>query len=198
MKYNSRLFQAVAFFAILAAANASAIAPNSKIIEGPSSKTTLTGPDGSVITSDTAGGKVLIEDQEGETSQDSSVAATAPQVKVFASPVVYAEPVVVASAPAVLAKSAQDSEADSSQGATARSSQSAPIISTLSAPIVAIQASPIITPHIAPLLPRVPQNSLETIIAGPSGSIANAKTATGPAVVGGPILYTPGIHGFYI
>lgn len=143
----------------------------------------MTGPDGSVITSDTAGGKVVIAG-----SQD----ATAPQTTICtSSPIVYAAPTVVASAPAIVA---QETAADSSQTAILRVSQSAPVIATLPGPILPAQASPIVTPHIA----MIAQNSLDAVIASPSRSVAATKTAASPALVAGPILYTQGIHGFYI
>ncbi|KAG5879411.1 hypothetical protein JTB14_027234 [Gonioctena quinquepunctata] len=44
-----RLQAIVAFFAALAATNAGILAPSARIIQGPSTRTTIAGPDGSVI-----------------------------------------------------------------------------------------------------------------------------------------------------
>ncbi|KAG5879413.1 hypothetical protein JTB14_027236 [Gonioctena quinquepunctata] len=52
----------VAFFAALAATNAGLLAPSARIIQGPSSRTTIAGPDGSVIDSVAPGGRIITEE----------------------------------------------------------------------------------------------------------------------------------------
>ncbi|KAG5879409.1 hypothetical protein JTB14_027232 [Gonioctena quinquepunctata] len=64
----------VAFFAALAATNAGILAPSARIIQGPSSRTTIAGPDGSVIDSVAPGGSIVTEEHPGV------VAHTAPVV----------------------------------------------------------------------------------------------------------------------
>ncbi|KAH1014960.1 larval cuticle protein F1 [Dendroctonus ponderosae] len=101
-----------AFFACLAAANAGYYSPSAEIIQGPSSKTTLIGPEGSIISAYAPGGKILHEEHPGyvaETAPVQAYAAHSPVVS-YASHVPVAtyaaHSPVLASAPLSLAYSA--------------------------------------------------------------------------------------------
>lgn len=105
-----------ALFACLAAVNAGYYSPSAKIIQGPSSKTTLIGPDGSIISAYAPGGQISHEEHPGylaETAPVHSYAAHSPVVSYAShvpvatyaahSPVVAAAPLSVAySAPLAL------------------------------------------------------------------------------------------------
>ncbi|KAJ8943399.1 hypothetical protein NQ314_009768 [Rhamnusium bicolor] len=91
---NSFVF--CALFAFFAAANAGIVAPTAGILQGPSSRTTLVGPEGSVISSVSPGGQVVSEQIPGVAAYSAPVLAT--------SPVVYSAPAVAAyGAPGVIA-----------------------------------------------------------------------------------------------
>ncbi|KAJ8943405.1 hypothetical protein NQ314_009774 [Rhamnusium bicolor] len=79
----------VAFIAALAAANAGIITPSAKILQGPSSKTTLVGPEGSVISSVAPGGQVITEELPGVVAHAAPVVAAAPLVAAAPAVVAY-------------------------------------------------------------------------------------------------------------
>ncbi|KAJ8963224.1 hypothetical protein NQ318_018690 [Aromia moschata] len=91
-------FVYLAFFALLAAANAGLLAPAARVLQGPSSRTTLVGPDGSVISSVAPGGQVITDALPG------AVAYSAPVVAA-AAPLVAAPAVVARAGPIVPAAS---------------------------------------------------------------------------------------------
>ncbi|XP_076267998.1 uncharacterized protein LOC143201036 [Rhynchophorus ferrugineus] len=140
-------FVCVAFFALLAYANAGvAVLPSAKIIQGPSTKTTVVGPDGSAISSIAPAGQIVQQESVGV------VAQTAP---ILAAPALaYSAPTVLA-APALAAKS-------------------------IIAPSVVARAAPVLS---APLVSGVVATSaVDTVVAGPSGTIATGKTLAAPVV----------------
>ncbi|KAF7267680.1 hypothetical protein GWI33_019168 [Rhynchophorus ferrugineus] len=80
-------FVVVAFFACLAACNAGLlVGPSAKVLQGPSSKTTLVGPEGSVISAHAPGGQIVHEEHPG------FVAHAAPVVAYVAPAVAHAAP----------------------------------------------------------------------------------------------------------
>ncbi|XP_018563075.1 uncharacterized protein LOC108904860 [Anoplophora glabripennis] len=110
-------FAVVALLVTFAVANAGILAPAAGILQGPSSRTTLVGPEGSVISSVAPGGQVITESLPGA--------------------VAYSAPVVVAS----------------------------PVVSAYSAPVIA-----------GGLVGE------QTVVAGPSGTVATGRTLAAPAV----------------
>nr|XP_023026476.1 cuticle protein 38-like [Leptinotarsa decemlineata] len=152
----------VAFFAALAASSASVIAPSARIIQGPSARATVAGPDGSIISSVAPGGQIVAEDYSGY------VAHAAP---VVAAPVVSA----YASLPAYTA-------------------YSAPVISSYSAPVVSAYTAPSVVASGV-----VAQKSVDSVVAGPSGTIATSKTVATPAIYAAPAVYAAhGVRGLYL
>ncbi|KAJ8943406.1 hypothetical protein NQ314_009775 [Rhamnusium bicolor] len=72
------MYTNVIFLLALASANAGLILRAPKFLEGPSSKTKVVGPDGSVISAFAPGGKILLEDNHGPLLQAApEVVATA-------------------------------------------------------------------------------------------------------------------------
>ncbi|CAH1163526.1 unnamed protein product [Phaedon cochleariae] len=158
----------VAFFATLAATNAG-------IIQGPSSRSVVAGPDGSVISSAAPGGQIITEEHPG-------VVAHAAPVVAYSSPVVsaYSGPVVSAySAPVV-------------------SAYSAPVVSAYASPVLSAYSAPVVSAYSAHAVPSVyasgvvAHNSHDTVVAGPSGTIATSRNIATPTV------YGHGIHGLYL
>ncbi|XP_044264820.1 cuticle protein 21-like [Tribolium madens] len=84
-------FAVVALFALLACANAQ-IFSSGKILQGPSSRATVVGPDGSAIHSVAPGGSVVAEHHSGVVAHTAPIVAHAPVVAHTA----YAAPAVVA------------------------------------------------------------------------------------------------------
>ncbi|XP_023025867.2 uncharacterized protein [Leptinotarsa decemlineata] len=157
----------VAFFAALAATSASVIAPSARIIQGPSARATVAGPDGSVISSVAPGGQIIAEDHAGYVAQAAPVVA-APVVSAYAAHGAYALP--------------------------AYSAYSTPVVSAYSAPLVSAYAAPSVVASGV-----VAHRSVDTVVAGPSGTIATSKTVAAPAVYSAPTVYaTHGVHGLYL
>lgn len=149
--------------------------PSTRIIEGPSSRTTLVGPDGSVIDSVSPGGRVIAD-------SPAIVAEAAPVVAAaYSAPLIKSAPIVSAYSTPIV------------------SSYSAPLVSAYSAPVVSAYSAPVLSTYSSPLLASgvVAQKSLDTLVAGPSGTIATSKTLTAPTVVAAaPSLYAA--HGLYL
>lgn len=106
-------------------AQAGFIAPSAKILQGPSSKTTLVGPDGSVISAYAPGGQVVTDEHPGV------VAHAAP---VLAPVVAHAAPVVAQAAPLAYASHGYaDTIVAGPSGtiATGKAVHAAPIVSTV-------------------------------------------------------------------
>ncbi|KAJ8943410.1 hypothetical protein NQ314_009779 [Rhamnusium bicolor] len=162
------MYAIFAFFAALAATNAGIVAPSARIIQGPSSRSTIVGPDGSVVSSVSPGGQIITEEHPGLTAYTAPVVATAPVVTSYAAPAIVAH-----SAPVV-------------------SAYATPVVSTYSAPVLSAYAAPAVTSAV------LSHKSLDTVIAGPSGTIATSKTVSTPAVVAAPSLYAYGVHGLYL
>ncbi|KAG5879404.1 hypothetical protein JTB14_027227 [Gonioctena quinquepunctata] len=173
----------VAFFAALAATNAGILAPSARIIQGPSSRTTIAGPDGSVIDSVAPGGSIVTDELPGV------VAHTAPVVSAYAA---HALPAHTAYAGPVL----------SAYSAPVVSAYSAPVVSAYSAPAVSAYSAPLWSAYAAPSVVAngvVAQNSVDTVVAGPSGTIATSKTVAAPALYSAPTVYANhGVHGLYL
>ncbi|KAJ8963223.1 hypothetical protein NQ318_018689 [Aromia moschata] len=89
-------FAVVAFFAAIAAASAGLLAPAASVLQGPSSRTTLVGPEGSVISSVAPGGQVITDSAPGVVAYSAPAIAAAPLVSAYSAPVVssYAAPLV--------------------------------------------------------------------------------------------------------
>ncbi|XP_018563031.1 uncharacterized protein LOC108904825 isoform X2 [Anoplophora glabripennis] len=80
------------FVVALSAASAGVIAPSAAIIQGPSRKTTLVGPEGSVISAVAPGGQIITEEHPGVVahavpSHGPIVAAPVHAAPVYAAPV---------------------------------------------------------------------------------------------------------------
>ncbi|XP_045473959.1 pupal cuticle protein G1A-like [Harmonia axyridis] len=150
-------FAAVVFFAALAAANAGLIAPlaysaipTGHIVQGPSSRTTVVGPDGSAISSVAPGGTII-------TDHDATIVAQAAPAAVIAP----AARLAVAHAPLVAAHS---------------SLIASPAITTYAAqsPVWAHQAP--VWAHQAIGVPAIARVAAEnTVVAGPSGTISQTR-----------------------
>ncbi|KAG5879401.1 hypothetical protein JTB14_027224 [Gonioctena quinquepunctata] len=182
----------VAFFAALAATNAGILAPSARIIQGPSTRTTIAGPDGSVIDSVAPGGRIVTEEHPGV------VAQTGPLVSTYAAHGIHALPVHTAyssaySSPVVSAYSAP---VVSAYSAPVVSAYSSPWVSAYSSPVVSAYSSgPVVSAYAAPSLVSsgvVAHNSVDTVVAGPSGTIATSKTVASPTVYA-----AHGVHGLY-
>ncbi|CAH1163527.1 unnamed protein product [Phaedon cochleariae] len=159
----------VTFFAALAVTNAGVLAPSASIIQGPSSRTIVAGPDGSVISSVAPGGQIISE------ASPTVVAGAAP---ILASPVVstYSSPALSAYSSPVL------------------SAYSAPVLSAYSAPVLSAYTAPVVSAYAAPAVYAsglAGHSSEDTVVAGPSGTIATSRKVATPAV------YGHGIHGLY-
>ncbi|KAG5879405.1 hypothetical protein JTB14_027228 [Gonioctena quinquepunctata] len=170
----------VAIFATLAATNAGILAPPARIIQGPSSRTTIAGPDGSVIDSVAPGGSIVTEQHPGV------VAHTAPVVSTYAAHGIRALPVHTAySSPVVSAYSTP-----------VVSAYSGPVVSAYSSPVVsAYSSAPVVSAYAAPSVFSsgvVAHNTVDTVVAGPSGTIATSKTVSAPTVYA-----AHGVHGLY-
>ncbi|XP_049817498.1 uncharacterized protein LOC126264291 [Aethina tumida] len=89
-------FFIASLFAVLAAVQAGVlVAPTGNVLQGPSSRTTVVGPDGSAISAVAPGGQIVTDESVGV------VARTAP---VVASPVLaHSAPILAQSAPLVAA-----------------------------------------------------------------------------------------------
>ncbi|KAJ8943398.1 hypothetical protein NQ314_009767 [Rhamnusium bicolor] len=111
-----------AFLAILAAANAGILAPTAGILQGPSSITTLVGPEGRVISSVAPGGQVISKQISGAIAYSAPLLARSPVVSA------YTAPAVVAPAAPIL----------SAYLAPVSSAYSAPVLSAYSAPAVRV------------------------------------------------------------
>ncbi|XP_030766343.1 cuticle protein 16.5-like [Sitophilus oryzae] len=85
-------FAVVAFFACVAACSAGLVGPSAHILQGPSSKTTLVGPEGSVISAHAPGGQIVHEEHPGFVAHAAPVFAHAAPVVAHAAPVVHAAP----------------------------------------------------------------------------------------------------------
>lgn len=195
----------VAAFAFFACTSASILLPaSSKIIQGPSSKTTAVGSDGSVVDSVKASAKIISSETPALVSQPVPITPLLPP---YGAPLVtrtavhapvlpaYASPYYSAfSAPAVAAYSPYQAPVVSAYPAPIVSAHSAPIDSAYSAPILSAHSAPSVSAYSAPVVAsRFTQKN--TVIAGPSGHIATSKTVAGPAVVAhGPTLYSHGLY----
>ncbi|XP_030766348.1 cuticle protein LPCP-23-like [Sitophilus oryzae] len=89
----------ITFFAFVAAANAGYY-PSAKILQGPSSKTTIVGPDGSAISAVAPGGSIIHEEHPGYIAHSAPLAHHAPLAYAAHAPVV-APLAYVAHAPVV-------------------------------------------------------------------------------------------------
>ncbi|XP_050294696.1 cuticle protein 16.5-like isoform X2 [Anthonomus grandis grandis] len=154
-----------ALFAFLAVANAGVlVAPSAKIIQGPSTRTTVVGPDGSAISSVAPAGQIVQEESVGV------VAQTAPVVAASAPALAYSAPLVAHSAPAVAYSApALAYSAPLAYAAPAHVAYSAPLVSAYSAPVVSSGV--------------VGHSTVDTVISGPSGTIATGKTVAAAPVV---------------
>ncbi|XP_060536111.1 uncharacterized protein LOC132708028 [Cylas formicarius] len=177
----------IVLFACLAAASAGVVvAPSTKIVQGPSTRTTVVGPDGSSITSSSPGGQIVQEETPAVVARSAPVlAAAAPAVAYSAPAVAYSAPALAYSAP-VAAHSVI-------------SGYHAPLVSAYSAPIVpaySTYSAPLVSAYSAPLLSNgvVAQKSLDTVVSGPSGTITTSKTEAVPAVVAAPQVYAAGYY----
>ncbi|KAF7267676.1 hypothetical protein GWI33_019164 [Rhynchophorus ferrugineus] len=135
-------FVAVAFFTCLAVSNAGWLAgPSAKILQGPSSKTTLVGPEGSVIAAHAPGGQIIHEEQPGFVAHAAPIVAPAPVVS-------YAAPAVAAAAPSTVVahSSAYQKESVLVAGPSGT-------IATGGSPVVA-HATPVVA-SVAPIAPAV-------------------------------------------
>ncbi|KAJ8963228.1 hypothetical protein NQ318_018694 [Aromia moschata] len=74
----------IVFLAALVAVNAGLVVPAGNILQGPSTRTTVVGPDGSVISALAPGGQVITEGEAG------AVAQAIPVAHVQAAPLVAA------------------------------------------------------------------------------------------------------------
>ncbi|KAG5879402.1 hypothetical protein JTB14_027225 [Gonioctena quinquepunctata] len=178
----------VAFFAALAATNAGFLAPSTRIIQGPSTRTTISGPDGSVIDSVAPGGRIVTEEHAGV------VAHTAPVVSSYAAYGFHALPAHAAySAPV----SAYSSPVVSAYSAPVVSAYSSPWVSAHSSPLVsAYSSAPVVSAYATPSVVAsgvVAHKSVDTVVAGPSGTIATSKTVAAPTVYA-----AHGVHGLYL
>ncbi|KAF7267678.1 hypothetical protein GWI33_019166 [Rhynchophorus ferrugineus] len=155
-------FTVAALFACLAVCNAGLlVGPSAKVLQGPSSKTTLVGPEGSVISAHAPGGQVVHEEHPGV------VAHVAPVVAHAAPTVAYAAPVIAHAAPVV---------AHATPAATTHSVYS----SVISHPSVVSHAAPVVahavpSAHSAVVAHSSAYEHNSVVVAGPSGSIS-----TGP------------------
>lgn len=160
----------------MASASASVIAtPSAEIIQGPSSRSTIVGPDGSSISSVSPGGTVIAEKQYGIVAGANPILAPAPVIAARGVPLAYSAPYVTSysalasplaySAPLAYASHAYD------------------------APAVAAYASPAVYAYAAPIAART---SADTVISGPSGTIATSKS------VDSPLVAAYGVHGLYL
>ncbi|KAJ8943394.1 hypothetical protein NQ314_009763, partial [Rhamnusium bicolor] len=166
----------IAFFVVLAVANASVL-HGASVLQGPSSRTTLVGPEGSVISSVSPGGQVITEEHPG--------------VVAHAAPVAYAS----YAAPAVSAYAAPLRVAHSAYAApslVAHSAYATPVVSAYSSPIVsrAAYAAPYSYSVAAPVVAA--HGSVDTVVAGPSGTIATSRGLTTADVVGSHGVYAHG------
>ncbi|XP_023309968.1 cuticle protein 16.5-like [Anoplophora glabripennis] len=135
-------FAIVAFLATLAAAHAGLIAPAAQILQGPSSRTTLVGPEGSVISSVAPGGQVITGSLPGAVAYSAPVVAAAPVVSTYAAPAVVASPVVSAySAPVVAGGLVGEQTVVAGPSGTIATGK------TLAAPAVAAYAAPLCVPN---------------------------------------------------
>lgn len=124
--------------------------PSTGVLEGPSSRTTLVGPEGSVISSVAPGGKVITE--------------TLPGGAAYSAPSLVA-PVL---APGVF----------SAYSASVLPAHVAPLthlVSGYSAPVV---PAPLVAGH----------RSVDTLVAGPSGTIASSRSLTAADLVA-PVVW---------
>ncbi|CAG9837950.1 unnamed protein product [Diabrotica balteata] len=174
----------VAIFSCLALANAGTI------VQGPSAKSTVVGADGSVISAVAPGGQIIAEEHPGV------VAHSAPLVAAYSHPVVaaHASPIVAAySAPLV-----------NPHAASVVSVHSAPIVAAHAAPVVSayshpVVAAPLVAAHSAPVVAHgvVNHREVDTVVAGPSGTITTSKLVASPAVVPAYGVVGHGVHGQY-
>lgn len=98
----------ITFLVALSAASAGVIAPSAVVVQGPSRKTTLVGPEGSVISAVAPGGQVITEEHPGVVAHAAPVhAAPIVAAPIYSAPVhaapVFAAPVHAAHAHAALA-----------------------------------------------------------------------------------------------
>ncbi|KAG5879412.1 hypothetical protein JTB14_027235 [Gonioctena quinquepunctata] len=77
-----------------------------------------------------------------------------------------------------------------------------PVVSAYSAPAVSAYSAPLWSAYAAPSVVAngvVAQNSVDTVVAGPSGTIATSKTVAAPAFYSAPTVYANhGVHGLYL
>ncbi|XP_044747254.1 cuticle protein LPCP-23-like [Coccinella septempunctata] len=158
-------FAAVVFFAALAAANASVIAPlaysaipTGHIVQGPSSRTTVVGPDGSAISSVAPGGTIITDHDATIVAQAAPAAVIAPAARlaVAHTPLVAAHSSLVAAHSPLVAAHPQ--------------LIAAPGITTYAANV------PVLS-HQAVAVPALGNIAAEnTVVAGPSGTITQSRS----------------------
>ncbi|CAG9863666.1 unnamed protein product [Phyllotreta striolata] len=174
---NSLAF--VAFFAVLATSYS---APSATIVQGPSARATVVGSDGSVISSVSPGAQIVAEEHPGVIAHAAPVHHAPAVVSTYSAPAVlsYAHP-----APAVVS-----SYAHSAPAVVSTYSHSAPVVAA-HAPVVAYSA-PVLGAHSLGAHTQV-----DTVVAGPSGTIATSKTVAAPAVVAAaPVIAGHGVHAY--
>ncbi|RZC32141.1 hypothetical protein BDFB_003847 [Asbolus verrucosus] len=87
----------VVFLAALACASAGIIAsPAAQVLQGPSSRTTIVGPDGSAISAVAPGGSIVTDSQPAVVAQTVAAAPLVAAAPVVAGPAVVAAPSVLA------------------------------------------------------------------------------------------------------
>ncbi|CAG9820854.1 unnamed protein product [Phaedon cochleariae] len=122
--------QVVIALACLAVANAGPFLPSTKILQGPSSRTTLVGPDGSVISAAALGGQVITEEHPGQVGYAGPVVA-APALSYHSVPVVaHSSPIVAHASPVVAHSAHTDAVIAGPSGtiATGRSFVAGPVV----------------------------------------------------------------------
>ncbi|XP_019764617.2 cuticle protein 16.5 [Dendroctonus ponderosae] len=193
----------VALFACLAIANAGTILAGSsaKIIQGPSTRTTVVGPDGSSISSSSPGGSIIQEDIPGVVAETAPVIAAAPAVA-YSAPIAYSAPATQIAYSAAAAPIAYSAAA----APLAYTAAAAPLAYSAGAPYVAAYSAPLA--YQAPLAYSagplaysaglVAEKQLDTVVAGPSGTIATSKTVNRPALLASPQVYAAGVPAYYL
>ncbi|XP_019880510.1 uncharacterized protein LOC109608513 [Aethina tumida] len=164
------------FLAALACAHAGVlVGPSANVLQGPSSRSTIVGPDGSAISSVAPGGQIVTEEHPGV------VAHTAP---VVAAPVLAHSAQLVAHSAPVLA-------------------HSAPVVAAHAAPVLAHSAQ--VVAHSAPVVAAhhglVAHGAEHTVVSGPSGVISTGQSLVPSAVVSHAVPHAAvvghGIHGVH-
>ncbi|XP_049817491.1 cuticle protein 16.5-like isoform X1 [Aethina tumida] len=178
------------FLAALACAQAGLlVGPSAKVLQGPSTKTTVVGPDGSAISSVAPGGQIITEEHPGVVAQTAPVVA-APVLAHSAHLVAHSAPVLAHSAPVVAAHAAPVL------------AHSAPVLAH-SAPVLA-HSAPLLA-HSAPVVAAhhglVAHGAEQTVVSGPSGVIATGRSVAPAAVVSHGVPHAAvighGVHGIH-